>query len=230
MIQNCFACPIREESLFCDVGPEALQALNNLRRTALYPKGAVLYVEGQPCQGLFILCSGKVKLSASSALGRSVIVRVAKPGEILGLSAVISDTSYETSAETLEPAEANFLPREDFLSFLQNHGEVSMRVAQHLSMELQRAYHQVARLALAPTARAKLASVLLEWATAEAPADSAKVQFHLRLSHEEIGAVIGSSRETVTRIFNDFRRRGLIKTKGTLVTVPDPEKLKALLA
>jgi CRP/FNR family transcriptional regulator, cyclic AMP receptor protein len=230
IIQSCLACPVREESLFCNLEPAPLAALNAIRRTSLYPKGTLLFVEGQPCRGLFVLCSGKAKLAASSQSGRSVIVRVAGAGEVLGLGASLANRPYEFSAETLEPAEVNHLPREEFLHFLQEYGEVSVRVAQHLGMELLRAYTQLSRIALGPTARAKLASVLLDWGRSDAARGGGTLEFHLRLSHEEIGALIGSSRETVTRLLNDFRRRGLVKTRGTLVTLPAPEKLKALLS
>lgn len=230
IIQSCLACPIREESLFCNLGPAPLAALNAIRRTTLYPKGAMLFVEGQPCHGLFVLCSGKAKLAASSQSGRSVIVRIAGAGEVLGLGAAVADRAYEVSAEILEPGEVNFLSREDFLHFLQEFSEVSVRVAQHLGMELLRVHNQLSRIALGPTARAKLAGVLLDWGRSESSQEGGKLEFHLRLSHEELGALIGSSRETVTRLLNDFRRRGLVKTKGTLVTVPDAERLKALLS
>ncbi|MFQ5662609.1 MAG: Crp/Fnr family transcriptional regulator [Terriglobia bacterium] len=230
VIQSCLACPVREESLFCQLAAEALPALNAIRQTSLYPKGAVLFVEGQPCRGLFILCSGKAKLTASSPHGRSVIVGVAGAGEVLGLSAVMSNAAYEVSAETLEPAQVNFLPRDDFLRFLQTYGEVSVRVAQHLSMELRRAYHQVARIALAPSARAKLVGLLLEWASREAEPASPGVRFQLPLTHEEIAELIGSSRETVTRLLSEFRRKGLIRTRGTVITLLHPAKLKAIVA
>jgi CRP/FNR family transcriptional regulator len=230
IIQNCLACPVREESLFCNLGPGPLAALNAIRRTTLYPKGALLFVESQPCRGVFVLCSGKAKLAASSKTGRSVIVRVAGAGEVLGLGAALADRPYELSAETLEPAEANFMPREEFMRFLREHGEVSLRVAQHLGMELHRAYNQLSRIALGPTAQAKLASMLLDLSQSEAARGEGKPEFRLRLSHEEIGALIGSSRETVTRLLGEFRRRGLVKTKGAVIALPDPEKLRALLS
>lgn len=230
VIQSCLACPVREASLFCNLGLGTLEALNAIRRTALYPKGALVFTEGQPCRGVFVLCSGKAKLAAGSAHGRSIIMRVASAGEMLGLAETVANLPYEVSAEVLEPAEVNFLPREEFLQFLQRYGEASVRVAQHLSMELQRAYRQLSRIALAPSARAKLASLLLEWGEQERLAETDTLQFQMRLSHEEIGALIGSSRETVTRLLNDFRRRGWVKTKGAVVTLADPERLKALLS
>jgi CRP/FNR family transcriptional regulator len=177
-----------------------------------------------------VLCSGKVKLTASSSGGRSMIVRVAEPGEILGLSAVVSNGAYEVSAETLEPSQVNFLPRPEFLRFLEAHGEVSLRVAQHLSHEIRRAYEQLTRIALAPTARAKLAALLLEWTRREGQPSDKGIRFVLRLTHEEIGELIGSSRETVTRMLNDFRRAGWITFKGSSMSVRDPGKLEKLLS
>ena len=229
VIQSCLSCPVREDSLFCQLGPEALAELNAIRQTSVYPKGAVLFVEGQPARGLFVLCSGKVKLTTSSPQGRSLIVRVADPGEVLGLSAVTSSVAYEVSAETLEPSQVNFLPRDEFLRFLQSYGEVGLRVARHLSMELHRAYHQLVRIGLAPTTRAKLADLLLDRASGDTEAELKGVCFQLPLTHEEIGELISCSRETVSRLLNDFRRKGLIDVKGILITLLDPAKLKAFL-
>lgn len=230
IIQNCLACPVHEEGLFCHLGPPAIEKLNAIRQTSLYPKGAVLFVQGQPCRGLYILCAGKAKLSASSSAGRSVIVRLADRGEVLGLSAVMANGAYEVSAETLEPAQVGLIPRQEFLRFLQSYGEVSLRVAQHLSMELRRAYGQLARIALAPTAHAKLAGLLLDLASRDGQPSHNGVRFVLHLTHEEIGELIGSSRETVSRLLGDFRRKGLIAAKGSWTSLPDPTKLEKLLS
>lgn len=228
ILQTCLACSVSQDRLFCNLGREALAELDSIRQTAVYPAGAVLFVEGQPCRGLFILCSGKAKLTASSTRGRSLIVRVADEGEVLGLSAAVSNSAYDVSAETLEPAQVNFLPREDFCRFLHKYGEVSVRVAEHLSMELYRAHRQMARIALAPSARAKLAGVLLEWGSSDAQPPPQGATFQLALTHEEVGELIGSSRETVARILSQFRRQGLVQVKGTLVTLLDPARLETL--
>ncbi len=229
VIQSCLSCPVREENLFCQLGPQALAGLNAIRQTSVCPKGTLLFVEGQPPRGLFIMCSGRAKLTLTSTGSRSLIVSVADAGEVLGLSAVMSNTAYDVSAETLEFAQVNFIPRDDFLRFLQNHGEISLRVALHLSMELRRAYHQVARIVLAPTARAKLAGLLLDWSGRDNQPTAEGVRFQLHLTHEEIGELIGSSRETIGRLLSDFRRKGLIQTEGMSITIPDPRKLEVLL-
>lgn len=228
IVQSCLACSVREDHLFCSLGLDALAELDRIRQTSAYPAGAVLFVEGQPCRGLFILCSGKAKLTTSSVRGRSLIVRVAEGGEVLGLSAAVSNSAYDLSAETMEPTQASFLPREGFLRFLHKHGEVSVRVAQHLSLELYRAHRQMARIALAPSALAKLAGLLLEWAGSDLQPPPKGSAFQLALTHEEVGELIGSSRETVARILSQFRRQGLVQVKGTLVTLLDPARLDAL--
>src|SRR6202051_4393987 len=75
IIENCVACPHKESRLFCNLGPEALQRLSEITSSATYPKGAMLFVEGQPSRGVFILCAGHVKLSTSSSDGRTLILR-----------------------------------------------------------------------------------------------------------------------------------------------------------
>jgi len=228
IFQSCLACSVRQDRLFCNLGSEALAELERIRQTSVYPAGALLFLEGQPCRGLFILCSGKAKLTTSSAQGRSLIMRVAEAGEVLGLSAAVSNVAYDASAETLEPTQANFLPREAFLRFLDQYGEVSVRVAQHLSMELHRVHRQMARIALASSARAKLAGLLLEWGSSDAQPPPSGATFQLALTHAEVGELIGSSRETVTRILSQLRRQGLVQVKGALVTLLDPARLEAL--
>ena len=230
IIQSCLSCPVTEEGLFCDLGGKALAELNAIRQSSVYPKGAVLFVEGQPPSGLFILCSGKVKLSVSYPLGKSVIVHVAGPGEVLGLSAAISGDPCEVSAETLEPSQMNFLPRDTFLSFLEENGEVAVRIAQHASADLRRAYQQVARIALAPSARAKLAGCLLDWADGDTRKVLPGARFRLPLTRQEIGEFIGSSRETVSRILTEFDREGLIRANGSSITLKDPSRLRKILS
>lgn len=226
IIQSCLSCPVREEGLFCHLGTEALTELNALRQVSLYPKGSLLYVQDQEPRGIYVLCSGSAKLTTTSASGSALIVRVAETGDVLGLTAVITNAHHLVSAETLEPTEANFLPRQEFLRFLQKHGDVSLRVAEILSREVRRAYEQLARIALAPTARAKLAGLLLEWANSHARPTADGLTFHLHLTHEELGELIGSSRETVTRLLSDFQREGLLEVRGALITIPQPAKLE----
>ena len=91
IIENCVDCKLRQG--FCDLPSEPLGAFNALGHQHTYPGGSVLFMEGQQARGAFVLCSGRVKLSTTSREGKILILKIAAPGEVLGLSAVISSRS-----------------------------------------------------------------------------------------------------------------------------------------
>src|SRR6202051_1982650 len=132
IIESCLSCPHREDRLFCNLPPLAVQKLAAITSAAVYPKGATLFVEGQSPRGVFILCSGRVKLSTSSADGRTLILRMSESGEVLGLPATVTGKPYELTAEVIEPTQANFIPCDEFLRLLSANGEVAPRGAPQL--------------------------------------------------------------------------------------------------
>jgi len=230
VIDSCLLCVMKEDGLFCRLSSEALRDLNAIRQTTLYPAGAVLFVEGEPPKGLYILCSGDAKLVANSKEGRTVILRQVKAGEIIGLSSVTASAPYPVTAETVTPSQVSFIPRMEFLRFLRAHVEVFARVAEHLSMELHKAWEQTRMVALAMSARAKLAQLLVSWANEEGrpTAEGARVQ--VKMTHQRIGESIGASRETVTRLLADFKHDGLIRVKGGAIVILRPDELQTLSA
>src|ERR1700724_2146724 len=112
VIDNCLICPVREEHLFCNLPLPAVQKLNEIKPTAVYPKSTMLFTQGQQPRGVFVLCTGKAKLSTSSKTGKTLIIKVSEPGDVLGLNATISNQPYEVTAEMIEPGQANFIPRD----------------------------------------------------------------------------------------------------------------------
>jgi len=230
IIESCTACPISKDGLFCHLPPATLAELDAIRQIAIYPKGSLLFVETEAPRGIFILCAGCAKLTTSSPTGREVILRLAERGEVLGLSAAMANVTYGLTAETLEPCQVNFLPRAEFLRLLQRHPEVARRVAHHLSSELHTAYTQIRRMALAPTARIKLAGLLRDWAQLKGEPTARGLRFRLPLTHSEIGELIGASRETVTRLLGDFQRAGILQVKGNSFLLIQLARLETLLA
>src|SRR3954464_7504197 len=109
---NCNECSVRAERLFCNMGEPVVRALDGVKFTSLYPKGSVLFVEGEDPRGVFVLCSGRAKLTTSSSEGKTLIVRIAEPGDIIGVSSSILNKPYELSAETIEPAQVTFMRRD----------------------------------------------------------------------------------------------------------------------
>ena len=229
IIENCTTCPVREDRLFCNLGKAAVESLQKIKSTSTYPKGAMLFVEGQESRGAFILCKGKGKLYTSSSEGRTIILRIALPGEVLGLTATIANTPYEATVELLEPSQVNFLPKAEFLTFLGQHSDASMHVAKQLSSNCAGAYEEIRCLGLSASSGEKLARILLKWAAPYLKTGSREVKITLSLTHEEIAQMMGSSRETVSRLFSDFRRKQLIATKGSSLVLRDVPALQRML-
>jgi CRP/FNR family transcriptional regulator, cyclic AMP receptor protein len=222
VVENCVDCTARQDTLFCRMSAETMREMNMIRQTALYPQGAVLFVEGEMPRGLFILCAGEAKLTAGSRQGESIILRLAESGELLGLSSLIAGSAYASTAETLTPSQVAFIPARKFQRFLRTHPDVALRVAEHLSMELHKSWEQARLLALAPSTRSKLAQLLLEWVREHGTPDEDGVNVPFHMTHEEIGRIIGASRETVSRLLSDFKRRHLIRVKnGTMHVAPE---------
>lgn len=229
IIESCLSCPHREDRLFCNLPPAAVQALSAITSAAVYPKGATLFVEGQAARGVFVLCSGRVKLSTSSADGKTLILRMSEAGEVLGLPATVTGKPYELTADVVEPTQANFIARDDFLGFLRGHGEAALRVAQQLGETYHSAVAEMRTIGLSHSASEKLARFLLELATSHDKGNS-NMKLTLTLTHEEIAQTIGASRETVTRLFSDFKKKDLVQVKGSTVLIKNKAALEQLLA
>jgi CRP/FNR family transcriptional regulator, cyclic AMP receptor protein len=235
IIESCLACKMRAEHIFCDLPPTALQSFETIKYATAYPKGAVLFVEGQAPRGIFVLCKGRVKLSICSTEGKTLILKIAEPGEVLGLSATVSGTPYELTAETVDPCQINFVKRDDFLQFLKEQSDACLRVAEQLSDKYNFACREISALGLPHSAGEKLAKLLLECSAKNGEAKKSEPRFKLAFTHEEIAQMIGTSRETVTRLFSDLKKRqivqgkGSMQTKGSTLLIRNKAALKAMI-
>lgn len=213
--------------MFCNLSDSALADFQKLGVKRFLPKGIRLFEEDQPSTGVFVLCTGQVKLSCTSREGKTLILKIALPGDVLGLGAVISGSKYEVTAEVIEPTEIKNIRRQEFLEFLEKHGEASLHAAKSLSEEYKTAFFDARRLALSGSAAERLASLLLDWARM-ASCGKPEMRFTMALTHEELANMVGSSRETVTRLLSKFKRDKLIQVRGASILVLDPVKLEQL--
>jgi CRP/FNR family transcriptional regulator, cyclic AMP receptor protein len=213
--------------MFCNLSPEELEDFTKIGIPMKLPKGAVLFQEDDPSQHVAVICDGQVKLSCTSREGKTLILKIAMPGDVLGLGAVISGTRFEATAETLEPTLIKNIRKDEFLAFLERHGQASMHAAKSLSEEYKSIFFDARRLALSPTAAGRLASVLLDWGRS-ACCGRAEMRFTMALTHEDLANLAGTSRETVTRTLGRFRREKLIRIHGSSLTILDPDRLTSL--
>jgi len=228
IIDNCMICPVREEHLFCNLPLPAVQRLNEIKSTAVYPKTTMLFIEGQEPRGVFVLCAGKAKLFTSSSDGKTIITKISGAGDVLGLNAAISNRPYEVTAEMTEPGQANFIARDALLQFLREYGEVALRVAEQLSRNYYTAYEEIRTLGLTSSPSEKFAKLLLSWSP-KAGSASEPAQMKLTLTHEEIAEMIGTTRETVSRLFADFKKKQLVLLKGSTLIIRNKPALEKML-
>lgn len=230
VVESCLACPLRKKSWFCALSPSGLKFFCHASHITTYPVGALLFVEGQEPRGVYVLCSGKAKLSTTSREGKVLILRIAEPGEVLGLSAGVSGQPLELTAETTEPCQVNFIERGALLEGIEKSGELGLHSSLALSQEFQSAYRDIHDLILARSSAGKLARLLLSWLPrreASTP-HSTDIRIRAAVTHEEMAQMIGSSRETVTRLIGDLKKKEFIRLDGSTLVIQNRMALEAL--
>ncbi len=208
----------RKGEFFTSLSAEALCDFESLELLLSYPAAKSLFLEGQKAADVLILVAGEVKLSISSSNGKRLILRIAQPGDFLGLASALACNPYRMTAEALYQCCVAVLPRFDFLDFLIRHPDARQSMANALSLDYDRACERLRTVGLASSAPAKVALLLLEW-SANGRLTERGTRIHISLTHGEIGEHIGVSRETVTRTLNKFRRRHLVDMQGSILTI-----------
>jgi CRP/FNR family transcriptional regulator len=173
------------------------------------------------------LCEGKVKLSCASSEGKTLNLRIALAGDVLGLSAVVSGSPFEVTAEALEPVSLKTIRKAEFLPFLDRHGEASLHAAKALSEEYRAVYSDARRLALCGSVPGRIAGLLLDWGRSAA-CGRAGMHFNMVLTHDDLANFTGTSRETVSRTLGRLQKENLIRINGAAVHILLPEKLEEL--
>jgi CRP/FNR family transcriptional regulator, cyclic AMP receptor protein len=217
----------RTGEFFKKLTPAALRDLESLEFPTMYQPGVQLFSEKSASTGIFIVVSGEVKLSINSSEGKRLILSIAKAGEVLGLSSVLSGMPSEMTAEVLYPSRIAVIDRDQFLAFMGRHPEVYQVVTQELSLQYKIACEQLRTVALSGSAPEKLARLLLEWSE-NGQKTEAGMRFRFSLTHEEIGEFIGASRETVTRTLSTFKSRRLVAFHGSILEIPSRVALEHL--
>ena len=223
--EACANCKLRGNNSFCQFAQPALRDLQSIKYSSAYPQGAVLFMEKEAPRGIYVICEGQIKLTISSSEGKTLIMRIAKAGEVLGLSAVIAGAPYEVTAEVLRPSQVAFVRREDFLHFLAQHPDVARSVIAQVSAQYQTACEQIRTLGLSASVPERVAKLLLDWSGGSTRTKSS-AHMTMPLTHEEIAEFIGTTRESVTRTLSDFKRRQLIELHGSTLTIPSRAALE----
>ncbi len=205
----------------------ALRRFGETGKCLALPKRAMIFEQSQCSNQVFLIRQGWVKLFSTSREGRRMIIRIAGPGDILGLNAALNDLPYEVTAQTLEPAQLVGVPRPELLWLLETFPEVARKAAQVLANQYRELFLDTRRLALCNSASGRLARLLLDWAATAARGNLPR-RFTLVFTHEELAHMAGTSRETVTRLLNQFERNHIVQRQGASLVILDPIRLDKL--
>lgn len=221
---NCNTCAWRKQRLFCSLSGKALEQLQRIALLDLHPAGKVLYAEGQPVEGVYILCNGRAKVSTTSERGSVIILKIALPGEALGLEAALMNRLHRETAELLDACQVKFVPREKLVSYFVENTQAALKAALQMNLNYDSAREQVCRMGFSSSGTQKLAHLLMVWAR-QSSCGRVKTSFTVPYTHEELAQMIGSTRETVTRVLTKFRQNRMLEVEGKTFTVTDVRQL-----
>lgn len=226
---HCQACRWRDDSFFCQLDPEVLKGFDAITFANVYPADTLLFAEGEAPRGLFILCYGSAQLSITSGAGRKLITRRVVPGQAIGLASVLSGNPYKATAETVAPSQLKFIKRDDFTRFVAANRDLSFNIARQLIEECEADADQIRALGLANSAAEKLAYLLLSWCDESGTEADSGVRVPMTATHEEISQMIGTSRETVSRLLKSFKDKKIITMRRSTMTVHRRDELEDLI-
>lgn len=223
---SCLSCTLRQTSDFCNLPEPLMTVFNGIGHLTLYPSNSTLLAEGQSPRGVYIACSGRSKLSVEARDGKTIILKIAGNREILGLSAVATGGPSLVTVTTIERCQIKFIERDGFLRLIERNNYAALACANLLAREIATSFDDVYELLLARSSTEKLARLLLSWVSDEPR--NRELRVPAEFTHQEIGQMIGSSRETVTRLLSDMKRKELIRVDGETLVIPNRIALQAI--
>lgn len=217
-------------SPFCQLSDHILQRLDKVSSRTGYRKKERLFTDGQEPRGIFILCTGKAKVFTCSTSGKVIITRFADAGDVLGLNAVVSNRRYGVTAEMMITGQVNFIPRCFLMQLMNEYDELAFAVAEQLSRSYFPVHDALRSLGLASHPVERLAKLLLSWTdTGTEDVETGSKAFKLPLTHQEIAERIGSTRETVSKLFGELRTKRLLESNGPALAITNRLQMEKIV-
>ena len=205
----------------------AIPGIDRVSRARIYPRGAVVFHEGNIAGGVYVLSSGRAKVSISSADGKKLIIRLARSGDVLGLYAGLTGRPFEATAEMLEGGRVDFISRVDLLN-LMGQQPLNSDLVEMFSRQYSEFVDNTRMLFLSESALEKLARLIVRWGRDFGERTSEGIRVKFLLTQEEIAQIIGASRETVTRLFSALKRDQIIRVKRDSMWIRDSVALAVI--
>ncbi len=221
---DCNNCISRQNSLLgCCRGAE-LEEVSTSKSCFTFKKGQVIFNEGTKPSGLYCVHSGKVKVAKMGSDGKEQIIRLAKPGDMIGYRALMADSNFSASAVALDDAVLCFIPKSQFMELISHNIDFSNGLMKLLSKALGEAEERVVQMAYKPV-RERLAEALLLLQKTYQNNGNGEEQFTISISRDDLASIVGTAKETTIRLLSEFKDENIITTKGSSITILDPDKL-----
>ena len=224
-MSKCEQCIVRQFSSLKALKKDDLLKMAECKTSYIIKKGQPVFEEGEIAKGVFCIKDGICKLSKLSANGKDQIVKLVKPGELLGQRSMISEEPANLSAIALEDMEVCFIPKSEIMGFFDTNNEFSMNVMKSICGDLKDADDHMVSLAQ-KSVKERLAETLLYLEDTFGKNEDGSL--HIQLSREELAGMIGTATESCIRLLSDFNKSGYIDLTGKRITLLDRNKLHRL--
>jgi len=224
MIENINTV-LRRTPLFASLTENEIEALAGKVSKKHLQRGELLFGEGDPCKGLYIVASGRIRIFKLSAAGREQVLAIEGPGSSFAELPVFDGGTYPAAASASEDAELLFISRKDFQNFCREHPEVALKVIAVVGTRLRRLVGIIEELSFT-TVRQRLIALILQLAEAAGTPSKGGVQLELTKSHQDFAAELGTVRELISRNLSRLHAEGFLEVQGRKLVVKDLAGLK----
>ena len=224
-MSKCEQCIVRQFSSLKSLNKEELLRMANCKTSYTIKKGEHIFEEGEITKGVFCVKEGICKLSKLSANGKDQIVKLVKPGELLGQRSMISEEPANLSAVALEDMEVCFIPKTEIMGFFNENNQFSMNVMKTICGDLKDADDHMVSMSQ-KSVKERLAEALLYLEDTFGKNEDGTL--HIQLSREELAGMIGTATESCIRLLSELNKNGLIDLVGKKITILDRNKLKRI--
>ncbi|MHB1419467.1 MAG: Crp/Fnr family transcriptional regulator [Bacillota bacterium] len=215
---------LKRISIFNDLVPEEVEKVASIVLTRRYKKGMIIFMEGEPGDGLYFVKTGRVKVSKLLEDGREKTLHYLQEGDIFAEVLLFDPGVFPATAEAVEDAVVGIVRNQDIDNLLQNNPQITLKILRYMARRLRQAQQHVRDLAFKDT-YGRLAVTLLRLAQEYGKDGADGTIINITLSQQELANLIGSSRETVARILGDFRKEGSLRMEKQVITILDEKKL-----
>lgn len=219
---------LKEVPLFSNLDDLELKNLANFVYPKSFSKGEIIFRQSDPGKYFFLVKKGKIKITSSSEEGQEVTLAIIEEKECFGEMSLLDEEKRSAAAVALSDSEILYIPTDAFLKFLNQSPQVAIKLLAVLSRRLRRADEKIESLVF-HSAKERLLRLLLEWIDTHGENVRGTIYIKQPLTHQEIANLLGTTRETITRIFNELRQKNIISIEGKKISIIEKDKVSRVL-